>query len=112
MLAQLARHNHHHQNAPVQHTQYMNAPVTHTQTMNAPAPHTQKMNTAAPKTQNDHHTYAMMLGQSCNSSVNIDSPTCTAFCGIDDKSGTCSTLFDSAVFGYAQSLLGEGYKKA
>ena len=112
MLAQLARHNHHHQNAPVQHTQYMNAPVTHTQTMNAPAPHTQKMNTAAPKTQNDHHTYAMMLGQSCNSSVDVTASACTAFCGIDDKSGTCSTLFESAVFGYAQSLLGEDYKKA
>ena len=85
MLAQLARNNnlHHH--------------------------YSHRMNAPAPLTQDDHHTYAMMLGQSCNSSVNVNAPTCTAFCGIDDKSGTCSTLFDSAVFGYAQSLLDQDY---
>ena len=70
---------------------------------------TQGMNAPAPTYQPDHLTYTMMLGQSCNSSVNVDTPTCRVGCGIDDVSGQCNTslLFDSAVYGYAQSLLAQ-----
>ena len=38
---------------------------------------TQTINALAPRIQSDHHTYAMMLGHSCSSSINLNYVTST-----------------------------------
>ena len=72
----------------------------------------QNLNAVAP-TQVDHFSYAMMLGGKCNGGgVNIGAmSSCTSDCG-DADSAACTALYDSASYGFAQSLLAQDYAKS